>query len=177
MGEERDIPDPVSYAALPSSRGHPRLKRRRPSDPGKTREDTTENHHDDLHGDEMREREREVCTRIRLVQVCVVLCARMCTCCVYVHKLCVHMCVQTCSFCACTTCTRVVHVRVLPAHHFVDEVHVAVVLHQDPAGLLLAPVSRCVERGPAIVVLNVYIIARLDQEPVVVERGGENKHK
>ena len=86
-----------------------------------------------------------------------------CFVCTYVHVLCVY--------------TRVVHVRVLPAHHFVDEVHVAVVLHQDPAGLLLAPVSRCVERGPAIVVLNVYIIARLDQEPVVVERGGENKHK
>lgn len=49
-------------------------------------------------------------------------------------------------------------------HQLVPDVHVAEGLRQDGASLLHAPVSGCVQRGPAVVILDVELIASLNQK-------------
>lgn len=51
-----------------------------------------------------------------------------------------------------------------PTHQLVPDIHVAEGLCQEGAGLLRAPVRSCVQRGPAIVILDVELIASLDQK-------------
>lgn len=52
-----------------------------------------------------------------------------------------------------------------PTHQLVPDIHVAEGLCQDGAGLLHAPVRGCMQRGPAIMILDVELIASLNQKP------------
>ena len=52
-----------------------------------------------------------------------------------------------------------------PTHQLVSDVHVAEGLCQDGTGLLHAPVRGRVQRGPAVMILDIELIASLNQKP------------
>lgn len=52
-----------------------------------------------------------------------------------------------------------------PTHHIVDGAHIAHVVSEQGAHLLLSPVSCCMQRRPAIYVPAVHVHATLQEDP------------
>ncbi len=63
--------------------------------------------------------------------------------------------------------------RLFRAHHIVDGAHIAHVVSEEGAHLLLPPVSSCVQGRPPVNVPAVHIHPTLQQHPEQGEGGGE----